>query len=248
MTVADWHQTRRFSFTQSEVVVGRDREADLVLERDGVEPCHLRIALHDGALYVDDLHNSLKPIKPDDVVRVAGVELRVSLVPLVPEDVTDDTERALLDEIRARPDEPAPRLVYADWLDDHRCPERAEFLRIQLAAATDQLRELSLVVGVGWRALVATVRIEGCVSLRACPMRWDKLAPTDHAGIRACATCKQTVTYCTSMDQARTIAQSGGRIAVDTWPLRHEFDLEGPLMGGRPSPPFSRYGRRTTDG
>src|SRR5258708_7901852 len=33
------------------------------------------------------------------------------------------------------PDEDAPRLVYADWLDEHGDPDRAEFIRVQVARA-----------------------------------------------------------------------------------------------------------------
>src|SRR5215216_4626617 len=42
---------------------------------------------------------------------------------------------ALLAAIRAAPDDDAPRLVYADWLDEHGQPERAEFIRVQCALA-----------------------------------------------------------------------------------------------------------------
>lgn len=274
VAVADVYQTRTFSFTQPEIVVGCDPGADLVLERDGVAPQHVRIALREGAVFVDDLRagtRSTTPITPDDIVRIAGIELHVSHVPLEPEHVTDATERALLDEIRARPGDPAPRLVYADWLDDHGHIERAEFLRVQLAAstatdpddpafraATERLWQLALEVGLGWRACVAIARIEGCASqpprrgrrrsneLRmelVCPMRWDQLTPTEHDGIRTCSACRETVTYCTSVEQARPIAQAGGCVAIDVGTLRSEFDLEAPLMVGRPSPPFSRYGR-----
>jgi uncharacterized protein (TIGR02996 family) len=47
--------------------------------------------------------------------------------------MTDAT--ALLAAIRAAPDDDAPRLVYADWLDEHGQPERAEFIRVQCALA-----------------------------------------------------------------------------------------------------------------
>jgi uncharacterized protein (TIGR02996 family) len=40
---------------------------------------------------------------------------------------------AFLQAICAEPDEDAHRLVYADWLDDHGDPDRAEFIRIQCA-------------------------------------------------------------------------------------------------------------------
>lgn len=42
---------------------------------------------------------------------------------------------ALLAAIYANPDEDTPRLVYADWLDEHDQPERAEFIRVQIELA-----------------------------------------------------------------------------------------------------------------
>jgi uncharacterized protein (TIGR02996 family) len=47
--------------------------------------------------------------------------------------MTDDS--ALLAAIRAAPADDAPRLVYADWLDEHGHPERAEFIRVQCELA-----------------------------------------------------------------------------------------------------------------
>ena len=43
--------------------------------------------------------------------------------------------RALLRAVVERPADDAPRLVYADWLDDHGDPAWAEFIRLQVAAA-----------------------------------------------------------------------------------------------------------------
>jgi uncharacterized protein (TIGR02996 family) len=40
---------------------------------------------------------------------------------------------ALLAAIAAHPDDDTPRLVYADWLDEHDDPLRAEFVRVQVA-------------------------------------------------------------------------------------------------------------------
>ena len=39
-------------------------------------------------------------------------------------------EDALLAAIIAAPDDDTPRLVYADWLDEHDRPEHAEYLRL----------------------------------------------------------------------------------------------------------------------
>jgi uncharacterized protein (TIGR02996 family) len=41
----------------------------------------------------------------------------------------------LLQDILANPDDDAPRLVYADWLDEHGDSDRAEFIRVQIEAA-----------------------------------------------------------------------------------------------------------------
>lgn len=41
--------------------------------------------------------------------------------------------RGLLDDVVANPGDYAPRLVMADWLEDHSQPERAEFIRVQIA-------------------------------------------------------------------------------------------------------------------
>src|SRR3954467_15788293 len=46
-------------------------------------------------------------------------------------------EAALLAAILMHPDEDTPRLMYADWLDEHGQPERAEFIRIQCAPELD---------------------------------------------------------------------------------------------------------------
>lgn len=40
---------------------------------------------------------------------------------------------ALLAAIAAHPNDDTPRLVYADWLDEHNDPLRAEFIRVQVA-------------------------------------------------------------------------------------------------------------------
>ena len=55
-----------------------------------------------------------------------------------------DEERAHLRAIATEPAEDAPRLVYADWLDEHDDHNRAEFIRIQcgLAAGVDSRTRL----------------------------------------------------------------------------------------------------------
>ena len=62
--------------------------------------------------------------------------------------MTDDAD-ALLRAVLAAPDDDAPRLVYADWLDEHGDPARAEFIRVQIELARpgpDRARRYQLLV------------------------------------------------------------------------------------------------------
>jgi uncharacterized protein (TIGR02996 family) len=43
--------------------------------------------------------------------------------------------QAFLQDILEHPDDDAPRLIYADWLDDHGDADRAEFIRVQVELA-----------------------------------------------------------------------------------------------------------------
>ena len=51
----------------------------------------------------------------------------------------DADEDALLATIAAHPADDLPRLVYADWLDEHDRPVRAEFIRLQVEIAKLEL-------------------------------------------------------------------------------------------------------------
>jgi uncharacterized protein (TIGR02996 family) len=54
--------------------------------------------------------------------------------------MTDDKHpQAFLDDIIDHPDDDTPRLVYADWLDEHGEPDRAEFIRVQCEMAKENL-------------------------------------------------------------------------------------------------------------
>ena len=70
------------------------------------------------------------------------------------------TDEAFRQAIIEDPDDDAPRLVYADWLDEHDNPVRAEFIRIQCSLAgmpgddprrsSLQQREQELLQQYGW--------------------------------------------------------------------------------------------------
>src|SRR5437773_1472485 len=46
--------------------------------------------------------------------------------------MTTSESAALLAAVLAAPEDDAPRLIYADWLDEHGQPERAQFIRLQV--------------------------------------------------------------------------------------------------------------------
>jgi uncharacterized protein (TIGR02996 family) len=41
-------------------------------------------------------------------------------------------ESAFIADIAANPDDDTPRLIYADWLEEHGQPQRAEFIRVEV--------------------------------------------------------------------------------------------------------------------
>ena len=67
-------------------------------------------------------------------------------------------EDAFLRAIAHAPHDDAPRLAYADWMDENGQPERAEFLRLTARTATpvdlDRLRQIGPLVDPAWAARV----------------------------------------------------------------------------------------------
>jgi uncharacterized protein (TIGR02996 family) len=76
-------------------------------------------------------------------------------------------EQAFLDAIAASPFDDTPRLVYADWLDEHDQPAKAEYLRLVVSlvpilagedpdpAATERLLENATLLPLDWRMAAA---------------------------------------------------------------------------------------------
>lgn len=58
--------------------------------------------------------------------------------------IASDTDADFLRAILAVPDDDAPRLIYADWLDENGQPERAEFIRVQCRIAEIEHRRTEL--------------------------------------------------------------------------------------------------------
>src|SRR5262245_57550902 len=121
-------------------------------------------------------------------------------------------EDAFLRAILADPSDSAPRLVYADWLEERGGAEslcRAEYLRVEchldsLPSADHSRRrlqarllELRKRVGDLWWRQLDWAKVEYCVEFAyRCPQRWDSLRPTGDDAVRHCTVCQRNVHYC----------------------------------------------------
>jgi uncharacterized protein (TIGR02996 family) len=162
-------------------------------------------------------------------------------------------EAAFLNAVLFDPQDEAPRLVYADWLDEQEDPAaaaKATFVRTdaRLKLLPDrhrgreplvsQLKALARHLDPGWLSVVSRLPIENCTLIaNRCPKRWEGLEPTDAVNVRFCSECERTVHYCPTIQAARKHALAGDCIAVDVAIPRKDGDLEKPLMVlGRPGP------------
>jgi carbon storage regulator CsrA len=76
------------------------------------------VAPKDMPVHRQEVHDALHGIEPPEPP------------PRPPEEI------AFLQAVRESPDDDGIRLIFADWLDDHGQPERAEFIRVQVALAS----------------------------------------------------------------------------------------------------------------
>lgn len=155
-------------------------------------------------------------------------------------------EAAFLAGIRGDPKDDLRRLVYADWCDeqgtdDHRA--KAEYLRLEVhvsGLADDhperdgfilKLRAAAEGLPVEWKTAVAKVVIENCnVRWRfQCPKKWSELEHVkiaELADVRFCSACRQYVTYCGSVEEARRVAENtGGCVVIDHSSARKPLDM-----------------------
>lgn len=141
-------------------------------------------------------------------------------------------EDAFIQAILSDPSATAPRLIYADWLEERGDPSsicRAEYLRVECALdalpARDskrpklqaRLRHLRETVGDDWWRQLDWADVEYCVEFEyRCPQRWDTLLPTDDAVVRHCPQCQRNVHYCQSAREAHRLADAGECVAIDS--------------------------------
>lgn len=157
-------------------------------------------------------------------------------------------EAAFLNAILANPEDDAPRLAYADWLEeqgDSAADAKAVYLRDTAALLTAggraakksdyRLRQAAKVLPGEWLAVVSRIVLEKCSDKfeLVCPKRWEKLTTTDNVKVRHCNECQQSVHYCTSISEARAHADRGECVAVQLGlPRRpHDLDLGRMLLG-----------------
>jgi uncharacterized protein (TIGR02996 family) len=141
-------------------------------------------------------------------------------------------EDALIRAILAEPGDPAPRLIYADWLEergDADSVRRAEYLRVEChldsLPSADRTRrglqarllELRMLVGDAWWRQLDWAKVEYCVEFAYhWPRRWDTLLPTGDEAVRHCSVCQRDVHYCGSAREAHDLAEAGECVAIDS--------------------------------
>jgi uncharacterized protein (TIGR02996 family) len=158
-------------------------------------------------------------------------------------------DQAFLQALRARPDDDATRLVYADWLEELGDP-RGEYLRLECELAAmppdeerqaelaARARELAASLDPDWLALVAKTDIELCeFRFRFhCPRKWETLTPTKNDGVRFCAACRKSVYFCNNLEVAYHHAYLGHCVAIASVVRREKGDLEPLSMPRRQLP------------
>jgi uncharacterized protein (TIGR02996 family) len=157
------------------------------------------------------------------------------------------TEDALIRAILEAPNDPALRLVYADWLEDHDDP-RAAFLRLEAelngVAETDpqrgplreRLRLACWGINPAWLALLDRTPIENCHphgKMSHCPGRWENLSAGENPWVRPCAVCGKDVVHCANVEEARRRARQCQVVAIDSRQARTPGDLQPPSVLGR---------------
>jgi uncharacterized protein (TIGR02996 family) len=199
-------------------------------------------------VYVNDRHTrgSLDLIATDEV-RILGTRLSFATGPhpaeveRAPFVAHDDIETQLIAQVAAG--DATARLVYIDWLEQRGHGVRAAFLRAQECASqlghdAPGFADLGATLGalasqtpVGWRARLATARIEACDTAFdfQCPKQWTQLAETVDPMIRRCGVCRRDAHYALSVGEARHHAGLGRCVALDPTSPRLPDDLAPPF-------------------
>lgn len=153
-------------------------------------------------------------------------------------DAVQAQDEAFIADIVAHPEDPALRLIYADWLEDHD-ELRAAFLRREaerlalppddprMPDLADELLSLREAIDPDWVARLDRTRIERCpLKFKPpCPQRWEQLRVLDQPDVRFCDACQKPVFHCGTLAEARAHKIRGECVAVDSRLARTERDL-----------------------
>jgi uncharacterized protein (TIGR02996 family) len=158
---------------------------------------------------------------------------------LVDDPQRDPQETAFLTSIMENPDDDAPRLIFADWLDENAMTDKAAFVRQEVAMSRlaqkseeyeqvrNELYRLDGSIGGDWSAaLCRPGRLLNCGSKKSsyptfrfafeCPNRWADLTPTADSKVRFCGQCRKNVHRCESREEAEQHAVAGRCIAISS--------------------------------
>ena len=126
--------------------------------------------------------------------------------------MTTTEESALVGQILTRPADDTPRLVYADWLDEHGQADRAEFVRVQCAIAV----EFAATTGCVCRAAEDKFHCDWCLA-------WDQ---TERLRERERSLLDST--YHTAHPDLPTV-MPGWSVFPGTWAAKHHYTPSGSL-------------------
>lgn len=227
---AEQETLRTFTTVLEQITIGADARCNLQLGGEGVAGFHCRLWRHEGRWVVTpevpiavNGHPLDQPAYVGFGDRLQLGSISLLLKPMVAEPVEDDLVA------NAREDA-VGRSVYADWLEERGQWDRAEFLRLTVAAAeltpedprfadtTTRIQKLAACLDEAWRMRLSSNSVEGCTQLRrefTCNMTWDRLDPTADPFVRSCSACKSSVHYCRSDTEATRHASEGRCIVLD---------------------------------
>ena len=216
--------------------LGFDSRNHVVLADSTVSPCHARLTLQGGKIFVEDLSGAGTFVDEQRIggrtevaltqwIRIGETVLQVlrgDSPPVINHDETRlDTaaERDFLDSLRANPADDGARLVYADWLEAESCPVTAGYIRRELADDVDintspLIERATVITTPEWRALVCRGRIGNCAVFE-CPGRWHALPATRDPFSRECQVCAQPVFYCPDREAVAGRGEHGDRVVFD---------------------------------
>ncbi|HEY5935658.1 MAG TPA: FHA domain-containing protein [Kofleriaceae bacterium] len=251
-------------FQKPEVMIGRVHGNDVVLASSSVSKRHARLVFRDGKHILVDLKSTngtfvngrrlTSPLVVRETDQIYIGSFRIEIVPFG--EPTDDEDTAEVNVVELRllaniaSHEPGAREVYADWLEEHADPIRAELLRLQDKVRSHPSRDqpghlirlvqLARQVDPQWRQKLSRDVIDGCPREgEDCPGDWGMLTGSRDPGVRSCPRCMRTVHYCFDTDRARqlVVRTASVPVVVDLLHAEHWAEIRRAIA---PSPPRPR--------